>query len=84
MSVELVLLLAFPVIGAAVLAAVGARRWAPEANVAFSGATFLAACALTVRVIGEGSYTAFGAQIDIDPFTEFLVPLTPFVSVPTS
>ena len=84
MSVELVLLLAFPVIGAAVLAAVGARRWAPEANVAFSGATFLAACALTVRVIGEGSFTAFGEQFFIDPFNVFLVTLTAFVSFTTS
>ena len=83
MSVELVLLLAFPVIGAAVLAAVGARRWAPEANVAFSGATFLAACALTVRVIGEGSFTAFGEQFFIDPFNVFLVTLTAFVSFTT-
>ena len=48
MSVELALLLVIPMIGAAVLAAVGARRWAPDANVAFSGVTFLAAAALTV------------------------------------
>ena len=49
MSIELALLLTIPVLGAAFLAAVGARRLAPEANVVFSGATFLAACALTTR-----------------------------------
>jgi hydrogenase-4 component F len=83
-SIELALLLATPVLGAAVLAAVGARTWVPEANVAFSGATFLAACALTRRVIGEGSFTAFGEQFFIDPFNVFLVTLTAFVSFTTS
>jgi hydrogenase-4 component F len=83
-STELALLLAIPVIGAAVLAAVGARRSAPEVNVAFSGATFLAASALTVRVVGEGSFTAFGEQFFIDAFNVFLVALTAFVSFTTS
>ena len=84
MSLELTLLLAIPVLGAAVLAAVGERRWAPDANVGFSGATFLAACALTSRVIGEGSFTALGEQFFIDPFNVFLVTLTAFVSFTTS
>ena len=84
MSIELSLLLAIPVLGAAVLAAVGARRWAPEVNVAFSGATFLAACALTSRVIGEGSFTALSEQFFIDPFNVFLVTLTALVSFTTS
>jgi hydrogenase-4 component F len=83
-SPELALLLAIPVLGAAVLAAVGARSWAPEANVAFSGATFLAACALTVRVIGEGSFTALAEQFFIDAFNVFLVTLTALVSFTTS
>jgi hydrogenase-4 component F len=83
-SAELVLLLAIPVIGAAVLAAVGARRWAPEVNVAFSGATLLAASALTVRVVGEGSFTALAEQFFIDAFNVFLVALTAFVSFTTS
>ena len=61
-------------------AALGAR----SINVAFSGATFLAACALTSRVIGEGSFTAFGEQFFIDPFNVFLVTLTAFVSFTTS
>src|SRR6516165_8130597 len=54
-SMEFLLLLGAPLAGAAVLAVVGARRFAPELNVAFSLLTFLAACALTVRVIGEGN-----------------------------
>ena len=81
---ELAALLASPVLGAAFLAAVGARRWAPEVNIAFSAATFLAACALTARVIGEGSFTALGEQFFIDPFNVFLVTLTAFVSLTTS
>ena len=48
-------LLAIPSLGALFSALFGARRWAPELNVAVSLATFLAACALTARVIGEGN-----------------------------
>jgi hydrogenase-4 component F len=81
---ELVALLVVPVLGAAFLAAVGTKRWAPEANVAFSAATFLAACALTARVIGGGSFTALGEQFFIDAFNVFLVTLTAFVSLTTS
>jgi hydrogenase-4 component F len=81
---ELALLLAIPFVGAALLAATGARRWAPEVNVGFSAATFVAACALTSRVIGRGSFTAFGDQFFIDPFNVFLVALTAFVSLTTS
>ncbi len=84
MSIELGLLLAAPVLGAASLAAVGGRHWAAEVNVGFSAATFVAACALTSRVIGDGSFTAFGEQFFIDPFNVFLVTLTAFVSFTTS
>ena len=59
---EIVLLLAIPLIGAILLAVFGARRWAPEANVVVSLATFIAACALTARVISAGTLTAAGAQ----------------------
>ena len=37
-----------------------------------------------MRVIGEGSFTAFGEQFFIDPFNVFLVTLTAFVSFTTS
>ena len=55
---EFFALLASPVIGAGCLALFGARRWAPEANAAFSFATLAAAAALTARVISEGNITA--------------------------
>jgi hydrogenase-4 component F len=82
--VEFLALLASPVAGAACLALFGARRWAPEANAAFSLATLLAAAALTIRVISEGNITAAHEQFFIDPFNVFLVSLTAFVSFTTS
>jgi len=82
--VELLALLAIPLGGAVCLALVGARRWAPEANVVLSLATFLAACALTARVIDVGSLTAAHEQFFIDPFNVFLVTLTAFVALTTS
>ena len=81
---ELIALLAVPLFGAVCLAIVGARRWAPEANVILSLATFLAACALTVRVIAEGNLNAVHEQFFIDPFNVFLVTLTAFVALTTS
>jgi hydrogenase-4 component F len=82
--VEILWLLAMPITGAALLAVFGARRWAPEANVLVSIATFTAACALTARVIRDGSLTTAGEQFFIDPFNVFLVALTSFVSLTTS
>ena len=84
MSVELILLLAMPLLGAVTLGAYGARRWAPDLNVAFSLATFLAACALTARVIGEGMQVMLREQFLIDPFNVFLVTLTAFVGLTTA
>ncbi len=81
---EFLALLVSPIAGAAFLALFGARRWAPEANAAFSFATLIAAAALTVRVIGEGNITAAAEQFFIDPFNVFLVSLTAFVSFTTS
>jgi len=82
--VEFLLLLGSPLAGAAVLAILGARRFAPELNVAFSLLTFLAACALTVRVIGEGNLIVAHDQFFIDAFNVFLVTLTAFVGLTTS
>jgi len=82
--VELLGLLAIPLGGAVFLWLFGARRWAPEANVLFSLATFLAACALTNRVIDEGNLSAAREQFFIDPFNVFLVTLTAFVALTTS
>ena len=79
MSLELIALLAFPLLGAVGLGVYGARRWAPDANVAFSVATFIAACVLTARVIEEGTLVVLREQFLIDPFNVFLVTLTAFV-----
>ncbi len=81
---EFLALLAVPIFGAMILAFFGASRFAPEGNVAISFVTFVAACALTARVISEGSITAANEQFFIDPFNVFLVTLTAFVSLNTS
>src|SRR5271157_83555 len=81
---EFLLLLASPLAGALLLGVFGARRWAPELNVAVSLATFLAACALTARVVGEGNLLVAHEQFFIDPFNVFLVTLTAFVGFTTS
>ncbi len=81
---EFLLLLLTPLIGALVLGISGARRLAPEINVLFSAGTFLAACALTVRVIGEGNLLVAREQFFVDPFNVFLVALTAFVGLTTS
>ena len=66
------------------LGLVGHRRWAAEANSLFSLGTFLAACALTVRVVGAGHLLVGREQFFIDPFNVFLVTLTAFVGLTTS
>jgi hydrogenase-4 component F len=81
---EIVAVLAIPVVGAAVLALVGHRKWAAEVNVGLSVATFVAAAALTSRVIREGSILAFEAQFFVDSLNVFLVALTAFVAMTTS
>ncbi len=81
---EILLLLGCPLAGAVLLGIFGARRWAPELNAGMSLATFLAACALTVRVIGEGNLIVAHEQFFIDPFNVFLVTLTAFVGLTTA
>jgi len=67
-----------------VLAAMGERDQAPAVNVAVSLLTFLAAIALTVRVIVDGPMLVLGRQFFVDPFNVFLVALTAFVGFTTS
>ena len=81
---EFLVLLVTPLAGSLLLGVFGARRWAPELNVAVSLATFLAACALTARVVGEGNLLVAREQFFIDPFNVFLVTLTAFVGLTTS
>ena len=81
---ELILLLASPLLGAVLLALYGHGRRGPEINALFSGLTFLAACALTMRVIAAGSLLLGREQFLVDPFNVFLVTLTAFVGLTTS
>jgi hydrogenase-4 component F len=78
------LLLGTPLLGALLLGLLGAKRWAPVLNVAFSSVTFLAACALTSRVIARGNFLVMQEQFFIDAFNVFLVTLTAFVGLTTS
>ena len=82
--IEVVLVLALPLIGAAVLAVIGERDFAPEVNVAASLCTLLAAAALTARVISFGPMLVLEQLFFVDPFNVFLVALTAFVGFTTS
>jgi hydrogenase-4 component F len=82
--VELALLLAIPVFGAVLLAVAGGRARAAELNVVLSAGTFLAACALTARVVAEGSLLLGREQFFVDPFNVFLIALTAFVGLTTA
>src|SRR5213594_3721504 len=66
------------------LALVGHKRWAPEANAMMSLVTFGAAALLTSRVIAEGPMVALDEQFFVDPFNVFLVALTAFVGFTTA
>jgi len=82
--IEILAVLGFPLAGAALLAIVGERRIAPRVNVGVSLFTFLAATALTVRVIRDGPLLVLDRQFFVDPFNVFLVALTAFVGFTTS
>ncbi len=84
MSWEILAVLAIPLAGGALLALVGDRRWAPEANVALSIGTFVAAGTLTARVVRTGPFLAFREQFFVDPLNVFLVALTAFVALTTA
>src|SRR5260370_28201379 len=81
---EFVVLLGTPLLGALALGVLGGRRWAPEANVGFSLVTFVAACALTSRIVAHGNLLVAREQFFIDAFNVFLVTLTAFVGLTTS
>ncbi len=81
---ELLLVLGVPLVGAAVLALVGARRFAPEVNVFMSLGTLVAASLLVLRVIRDGPMLIWREQFFIDPFNVFLVALTAFVGLTTA
>jgi hydrogenase-4 component F len=82
--VELLLVLGVPLVGAGILAFVGARRYAAEVNVGMSLGTLVAAGLLVGRVIRHGPMLVWREQFFIDPFNVFLVALTAFVGFTTA
>ena len=82
--IELLAVLAIPLAGGALLALIGDRDQAPTVNVAASTLTFLAAAALTVRVITDGPLLVLDRQFFVDSFNVFLVALTAFVGMTTA
>ncbi len=81
---EFLALVGTPLLGALLLGVFGNRRFAPELNVLFSLVTFLAACALTARIVAHGNLIALREQFFIDAFNVFFVALTAFVGLTTS
>ena len=81
---EFLLLLGAPLLGAVLLAVLGAHRRAPALNVGISLLTFLAACALTARVISQGNLLVAREQFFIEPFNVFHDTLTAFDGHTTS
>lgn len=81
---EIFWVLVIPLIGGLIMAVFGKQQYAPEFNSAMSFCTFVAAVALTVRVISDGSFTVWNEQFFVDAFNVFLVALTAFVGFTTS
>src|SRR5262245_21292807 len=81
---EVLLVLAIPLAGGLLLALWGHRDTAPELNSAMSFLTFLAAAALTVRIIATGPLLVWDELFFVDSFNVFLVALTAFVAFTTS
>jgi hydrogenase-4 component F len=80
----LAILLAVPLVGGVLLWALGERESAPEANAAFSFATFVAAAWLTTDVVATGPIRVYQDQFFLDSLNVFLVSLTAFVGFTTS
>ena len=82
--IALACLLAFPLLGGVALALVGHRDRARDLNVAFSAATFIAACVLTAQIVRDGPQLVWAREFYIDPLNVFLVSLTAFVGLTTA
>jgi len=80
----LLFVLGIPLAGAFVLGLAGHKPFARDINSAASLGTFIAACALTARVISEGPMFAWEREFFVDPLNVFLVTLTAFVAFTTS
>src|SRR5205809_7177061 len=82
--IETVAVLALPLAGALLLAAIGGRAVASRINIAVSLLTWLASIALTARVFLTGPMLVGGRLFFIDSFNVFLVALTAFVGFTTA
>jgi len=82
--IEVLAVLGAPLVGAALLAAIGGREAASTVNVAASFVTLAAAVALTARVLVDGPLLVLDRQFFVDSFNVFLVALTAFVGFTTS
>jgi len=82
--VEVLLVLGLPLVGAFLLAFLGARKFAAELNVGVSLATLITAAFLVLRVIRHGSLLVWHDQFFVDSFNVFLVALTAFVGFTTA
>ena len=81
---EILWILATPLLGSLLLALFGHKRYAPELNSAMSFATLVASVFLTVRVINDGPIIEFSEQFFVDSFNVLFVTLTAFVAFTTS
>ena len=82
--IEMILVLGAPLAGAALLALFGHKRYAAELNVLASLVTFLAAIALTLRIVAQGPLLTLDRLFFVDSFNVFLVALTALVGFTTS
>src|SRR3954470_17227206 len=82
--IELICVLGIPVLSAIVLAVIGARPQAARWNVLASLLTFIAAAALTVRIVADGPILVLDRPFFVDAFNVFLVSLTAFVGLTTA
>jgi len=77
-------LLGINLVGAAVLAVIGEKRYAPEVNILCSAATFAASVFLAVDVYYGGRIISAGEYFFVDELNVYLAVLTAFVSTTTA
>src|SRR5215472_15703455 len=82
--IEVLAVLIIPLVGAALLALLGERDFAAKINVGASFVTFLAAAALTVRMLVDGPLLVLDRQFFVDSFNVSLVAITAFVGFTTA
>ncbi len=80
----LLILLGVPLAASLALAFIGDRRFAPEANILGSAATFAASLWLALEVYHRGTILAGNDFFFVDAFSVYLAVLTAFVSLTTA